>query len=67
MCSKVNCRKCGKPTWSGCGNHIDEALRGIPKAQRCQGHENEPKQPSFLGNCSAESNFMRVGSTSIPH
>ena len=49
MCSKVNCRKCGKPTWSGCGNHIDEALRGIPKAQRCQGHENDPKQPSFFG------------------
>ena len=26
MCSKVTCKKCGKPTWSGCGEHIEEAL-----------------------------------------
>jgi hypothetical protein len=35
MCSKVTCKKCGKPTWSGCGEHIEEALQGIPKNQRC--------------------------------
>jgi hypothetical protein len=49
MCSKVNCRKCGKLTWTGCGNHVEEALRGIAKAKRCQGHENEPSKPSFIG------------------
>jgi hypothetical protein len=49
MCSRVTCRKCGKPTWSGCGEHVEEALYGVPKNQRCQGHENEPVQPGFFG------------------
>jgi len=48
MCQKVTCRKCGKPTWTGCGNHIEQALAGVPKSQRCQGHANEPKQPGFF-------------------
>jgi hypothetical protein len=41
MCSRINCRKCGKPTWSGCGQHIEEALYGVAKSDRCQGHEND--------------------------
>lgn len=36
MCSKVTCTKCNKPTWDGCGQHIEEALSGISKEDRCQ-------------------------------
>jgi hypothetical protein len=36
MCSRTTCRKCGKPTWSGCGQHIEQALAGVPKNERCQ-------------------------------
>lgn len=35
MCQKVTCGRCGKATWSGCGQHVEEALRGVPAAQRC--------------------------------
>jgi len=49
MCSQTTCRKCGKATWSGCGNHIEEALAGIPKSQRCQGHQNDPVEPKGPG------------------
>jgi hypothetical protein len=49
MCHKTTCRKCGKPSWAGCGNHIEIALKGVPKSQRCQGHENDPKEPGFFG------------------
>jgi hypothetical protein len=42
MCRKVTCRKCGKATWSGCGQHAEDVLRGIPKVERCTGHDNEP-------------------------
>lgn len=35
MCSKATCRKCGKTTWRGCGNHVDQVMAGVPKAQRC--------------------------------
>lgn len=49
MCSKTTCRKCGKPTWSGCGNHIEIALQAVPKSQRCQGHQNDPVEPKGPG------------------
>jgi hypothetical protein len=35
MCRRVACTRCGKPTWAGCGRHIEEALRGVPVDQRC--------------------------------
>ncbi|MDO4791514.1 MAG: hypothetical protein Q3999_03410 [Buchananella hordeovulneris] len=41
MCRRVTCGKCGKATWAGCGQHIEMALAGVPKADRCQGHEGE--------------------------
>lgn len=35
MCSRVTCPDCGKPTWQGCGQHIEDALYGVPEAERC--------------------------------
>ena len=35
MCQRVTCKQCGKPTWTGCGRHIEQALRGVPPAERC--------------------------------
>jgi len=35
MCSRATCKKCGKATWRGCGNHIEQALAGVSKSQRC--------------------------------
>jgi len=35
MCRRVTCKKCGKPTYAGCGQHIEQVLAGVPKAQRC--------------------------------
>ena len=48
MCSRTTCRKCGKPTWSGCGNHVEQALKGVAKKDRCQGHANDPVEPGFF-------------------
>lgn len=42
MCRQVTCKKCGKATWAGCGQHVEQALAGVPKSQRCQGHQGEP-------------------------
>jgi hypothetical protein len=38
MCARTTCRSCGKPTVSGCGNHVEQALHGVPRSERCQGH-----------------------------
>ncbi len=35
MCQRVTCRKCGKATYSGCGQHVDQVLAGVPASQRC--------------------------------
>ena len=35
MCQKVTCQRCGKPTWRGCGEHVEQALRDVPVAERC--------------------------------
>ncbi|MDO9589864.1 MAG: hypothetical protein Q7J04_01830 [Microcella sp.] len=42
MCQQVTCRKCGKATWTGCGQHVNQVMRGVAQRDRCQGHENEP-------------------------
>lgn len=45
MCRQVTCKTCGKPTWAGCGQHIDEALAGVPRSARCPGHDKEEAAP----------------------
>jgi hypothetical protein len=38
VCHPVLCRVCGKVTWTGCGDHVEQALAGIPEEHRCTGH-----------------------------
>ncbi|QEO15352.1 hypothetical protein FLP10_13640 [Agromyces intestinalis] len=38
MCYPVTCDVCGKVTWAGCGEHVEQALAGVPDAERCAGH-----------------------------
>lgn len=47
MCQKTTCGRCGKATWSGCGQHVDQALAGVPQSARCQGHESEKPRNLF--------------------
>lgn len=47
MCYQKTCKTCGKVAWGGCGQHVDEVMRGVPKAQRCQGHSGEPSKGFF--------------------
>lgn len=35
MCSPIPCRRCGKITWTGCGDHADQVMASIPEPQRC--------------------------------
>jgi hypothetical protein len=42
MCQRIHCKTCGKPTWAGCGAHVEQALRGVPVDLRCQCRERKP-------------------------
>lgn len=35
MCARITCADCGRPTWTGCGEHVEEALQGVAQADRC--------------------------------
>jgi len=35
MCRRILCEKCQKPSFAGCGKHIEQVLRGVPELERC--------------------------------
>jgi len=35
MCRAVTCSRCGKPTWKGCGQHVEMVLGDVPDDERC--------------------------------
>ncbi|NLA28356.1 MAG: hypothetical protein GX875_01685 [Propionibacterium sp.] len=37
MCRAVTCKVCGKTTWAGCGQHIDQVKASVPAGQWCGG------------------------------
>lgn len=43
MCRRVECRKCGRPTFAGCGMHVEQVLGDIPVTQRCRCREEQSK------------------------
>lgn len=52
MCRAVNCKVCGKTTWAGCGQHVDQVMAGVARADRCPGHSAAEQaaaaKPSFI-------------------
>lgn len=43
MCRRVDCSKCGRPSFVGCGAHIEQVLGDVPPSDRCQCHaERQP-------------------------
>ena len=39
MCRRVACATCGKPTFAGCGMHVDQVLGDVPPSERCRCRE----------------------------
>lgn len=38
MCRAVRCKTCGRTTWAGCGQHVDQVMAGVARDDRCPGH-----------------------------
>lgn len=38
MCQPITCPECGRPSWVGCGAHVEEVLGDVPVSERCPGH-----------------------------
>ncbi|MCB9594291.1 MAG: hypothetical protein H6719_16275 [Sandaracinaceae bacterium] len=39
MCVRITCPRCSKPSYAGCGAHVEAVLGNVPKADRCRCHE----------------------------
>jgi hypothetical protein len=39
MCMAVLCPTCNKPTFRGCGAHVEQVLGHVPKDERCKCRE----------------------------
>ena len=39
MCSRITCPRCRKPSYSGCGAHVEMVLGDVPRAERCKCRE----------------------------
>ena len=50
MCHQITCPTCNKPTWEGCGEHIEYALKGVPLNERCTCPRSAPKNSSKPAN-----------------
>jgi hypothetical protein len=36
MCRRVECETCHKPSFAGCGRHVEDVLRDVPAEDRCR-------------------------------
>lgn len=62
MCRPTTCKTCSKTTWAGCGQHVDQVMAGVPRADRCPGHPREANSTggSFL-SCFQRSRLFQRG------
>ncbi len=49
MCRRVDCAKCGRPTYAGCGAHVEQVLGDVPLAARCRCREERAKTSGAPG------------------
>ncbi|PVF99706.1 hypothetical protein CPB86DRAFT_702756 [Serendipita vermifera] len=35
MCWAVQCDKCGKTTWKGCGRHVEQVMSKVKEEDKC--------------------------------
>jgi len=43
MCRRIECSQCGRPSYAGCGAHVEQVLRDVPPAERCRCREEGAK------------------------
>ena len=61
MCHAVRCRECGKVTWAGCGDHVDQALAGFAPDDLCECADGAPADSRAGGPASSAAEAGRRG------
>jgi hypothetical protein len=58
MCSRVTCPHCSKPSFVGCGRHVEQVLGDVPREQRCRCREEA--RPAGAGEDARRSFLQRL-------
>ena len=66
MCRRVDCPKCGRPTFAGCGAHVEQVLGDVPKSQRCSCRETGRPATKPASSKSGSKSGSKTGSKSAP-
>ncbi len=48
MCTRAQCPTCNRPTYNGCGRHVEQVLGDVPTSERCECAEG-PRQAEEVG------------------
>jgi hypothetical protein len=48
MCRRATCANCEKPTWVGCGAHVDQVLADVAVEDRCSCPPGEKRVDSWF-------------------
>jgi hypothetical protein len=43
MCRRIDCTKCCRPSFAGCGAHVEQVLADVPTTERCRCQEATAK------------------------
>lgn len=46
MCRRIQCRTCKKPSYAGCGAHVESVLADVPVSERCSCREDKARAPT---------------------
>lgn len=44
MCYREQCKECGRPSYGGCGMHVEQVLGNVPPEHRCQCREQSDQE-----------------------
>lgn len=60
MCRRVECSSCHKPTFAGCGMHIEQVLGDVPRDERCRCREERKESARTPEGGAAPSILRRI-------
>ena len=48
MCRRTTCSTCQKPSWRGCGAHVEAVLGDVAPADRCECSTSDSPRSGWL-------------------
>jgi hypothetical protein len=59
MCRAVRCQTCGRTTWAGCGQHVEQVRASVPAEAWCPGHNDKPATPPAASATTGRRGWLR--------